>query len=333
MSWSETIGSSGTVKAIGNVAQAAGWCDTGITRSALERIRDAIIECGSIDKLRLPGLAEDRMGVFAGGVAILEASFAALDIRQMRVCETAMREGLLYDMVGRAEHRDPRTASIDALAQRYGVDRAHAARVEATALVLFDSVARDWQLGHDERDWLTWAARIHEIGLAIAHSQHHIHGAYIVENSDLAGFARHEQLVLAIILRCHRRKPDQGIIDIAPERLRRSTARVTALLRLAVLLQRARQPRRCRHSNCGPKTKRCNCACRKSGSMRIRSRAPISNRSATTSNTSTSSCRSRPAKNSQRSRSPACAQQLFDMRDPADPAIIPTYAFCRRPPC
>ena len=229
MSWSETIGSSGTAKAIGNVAQAAGWCDTGITRSALERIRDAIIECGSIDKLRLPGLAEDRMGVFAGGVAILEASFAALDIRQMRVCETAMREGLLYDMVGRAEHRDPRTASIDALAQRYGVDRAHAARVEATALVLFDSVARDWQLGHDERDWLTWATRIHEIGLAIAHSQHHVHGAYIVENSDLAGFARHEQLVLAIILRCHRRKPDQGIIDIAPERLRRSTARVTAL--------------------------------------------------------------------------------------------------------
>jgi exopolyphosphatase/guanosine-5'-triphosphate,3'-diphosphate pyrophosphatase len=87
---------------------------------------------------------------------------------------------------------------------------------------------------------LTWAARIHEIGLAIAHSQHHIHGAYIVENSDLAGFARHEQLMLAVILRCHRRKPDQSIIDILPERLRRSGARVTALLRLAVLLQRAR---------------------------------------------------------------------------------------------
>jgi exopolyphosphatase / guanosine-5'-triphosphate,3'-diphosphate pyrophosphatase len=238
--WSETIGSSGTAKAIGNVAQACGFCDTGISRTALEQIRDAIIACGSIDKLRLPGLAEDRMGVFAGGVAILEAAFNALDIRQMRVCETAMREGLLYDMIGRAEHRDPRTASIDALAQRYGVELAQANRVEATAIALFDSVAKDWQLGFEERDWLTWAARIHEIGLAIAHSQHHIHGAYIIENSDLAGFARHEQLMLAVILRCHRRKPDQSIIDILPERLRRSGARVTALLRLAVLLQRAR---------------------------------------------------------------------------------------------
>jgi exopolyphosphatase/guanosine-5'-triphosphate,3'-diphosphate pyrophosphatase len=239
--WSETIGSSGTVKAIGNVAQACGWCETGISRSAVENIRDVLLATGSIDKLRLPGLTEDRAGVFAGGVAILEAAFNVLDIRQMRVCDTAMREGLLYDMVGRAEHRDPRTASIHALAQRYGVDHAHAARVAATANALFDSIAIDWQLGHDERDWLDWAARIHEIGLAIAHSQHHIHGAYIVENSVLAGFARHEQIVLAIILRCHRRKPDQSIIDIAPERLRRSTARVTALLRLAVLLQRARK--------------------------------------------------------------------------------------------
>ncbi|TLY50337.1 MAG: exopolyphosphatase [Gammaproteobacteria bacterium] len=240
--WAETIGSSGTVKAIGAVAQAAGWCETGITRTALWRIRDAIIACGSLDKLRLPGLADERVGVFPGGVTILEACFTALDIKQMRVCETAMREGLLYDMIGRAEHRDPRTTSIDALAQRYGVDRAHAERVEATALALFEAIAPDWQLGEDARDWLIWAARTHEIGLAIAHSQHHLHGAYIIENSDLAGFARHEQQALAAILRSHRRKPDTAVITALPERLRRPVSRVTALLRLAVLLQRARAP-------------------------------------------------------------------------------------------
>jgi exopolyphosphatase / guanosine-5'-triphosphate,3'-diphosphate pyrophosphatase len=238
--WGEAIGSSGTIKAIGNVLQAAGWCDTGITREAMERMRDAMLDCGSIERLRLPGLAEDRTSVLPGGLAILEAAFAALDITQMRICDTAMREGLLYDMIGRAEHRDPRTASIAALAQRYAVDKAHAARVEATSLALFDQVERDWQLGHAERDWLIWAARIHEIGLAIAHSQHHLHGAYIVENSDLAGFARHEQQVLAAMLRCHRRKPDETILRALPERLRRTTARVTALLRLAVLLQRGR---------------------------------------------------------------------------------------------
>jgi exopolyphosphatase/guanosine-5'-triphosphate,3'-diphosphate pyrophosphatase len=238
--WGEAIGSSGTIKAIGNVAQAAEWCDADITRSALERVRDAMLDCGSIEKLRLPGLAEDRVSVFPGGLAILEAGFTAFDLKQMRICDTAMREGLLYDMIGRAEHRDPRAASIVALAQRYAVDAGQAERVEATALSLFDRVARDWQLGHVERDWLSWAAQTHEIGLAIAHSQHHLHGAYIVENSDLAGFARHEQQVLAAILRSHRRKPDDAVLRSLPERLRRPTARVTALLRLAVLLQRGR---------------------------------------------------------------------------------------------
>ena len=238
--WGDTIGSSGTIKAIGSVLQAAGWSDSGITWPALEKMRDTMLDCGSVERLRLPGLAEERASVLPGGLAILEAAFVALDLKQMRICETAMREGLLYDMIGRAEHRDPRAASIAALAQRYAVDTAHAARVEATALALFDQVARDWQLGNAERDWLTWAARIHEIGLAIAHSQHHVHGAYIIENSDLAGFARHEQQVLAAILRGHRRKPDDNALRGLPERLRRPTARVTALLRLAVLLQRGR---------------------------------------------------------------------------------------------
>ncbi len=238
--WSQTIGSSGTVRAIGNVLQATGWSETGITRPALERLRDALLDCGNVDKIHLPGLTEERAAVIAGGLAVLEACFAVLGLESMRVCDTAMREGLLYDMIGRAAHRDPRATSIAALAQRYAVDRAHAERVEQTALVLFDQVARAWQLGTAERDWLAWAARIHEIGLAIAHSQHHLHGAYIVENSDLAGFARHEQQVLAAILRCHRRKPDEAVLRQLPERLRRPAARVTALLRLAVLLHRGR---------------------------------------------------------------------------------------------
>src|SRR5207244_13149377 len=145
---------------------ATGCSEAGITGGARVRLRDAVLDCGNVDKLRLPGLTEERTPVFAGGVAVLEASFAALDLQQMRVCDTAMREGLLYDMIGRAEHRDPRAASIAALAQRYAVDRVHAARVEATALALFDQVADNWKLGHAERDWLSWAARVHEIGLA-----------------------------------------------------------------------------------------------------------------------------------------------------------------------
>ncbi|HSN00089.1 MAG TPA: exopolyphosphatase [Rudaea sp.] len=240
--WNEAIGSSGTVRAIDAVLRDAGWSDAGITRAALERLRDTVIACGNVDNIALPGLSEDRAGIFAGGVAILEAAFAALGIERLRVAETSMREGLLYDMIGRAEHRDPRRASIDALAQRYAVDHIHAARVEAVALALFDQVAAPWQLGPTERDWLGWAARIHEIGLAIAHSQYHKHGAYIVGHSDLAGFARHEQQVLAVLLRCQRRKPDAAAVRALPERLRQPALRIVALLRLAVLLQRSREP-------------------------------------------------------------------------------------------
>ncbi|MCQ4167167.1 exopolyphosphatase [Tahibacter harae] len=238
--WGETIGSSGTIRAIGNVVQANGWSESGITRASLERLREALLGAGSVDRIRLLGLSEERQSVLAGGVAILEAAFEALALEHMQVCETAMREGLLYDLIGRAEQRDPRTASIESLVRRYDVDRTQAKRVEATAQLLFDQLAEAWQLDGDALDWLRWAARIHEIGIAIAHSQHHLHGAYLVRNSDLAGFTRQEQDFLATILRCHRRKPDQEALAALPERSRRTAARITALLRLAVLLHRAR---------------------------------------------------------------------------------------------
>lgn len=238
--WGETIGSSGTIRAIGNIVQANGWSDAGITHTSLDRLREALLAAGSIDKLRLLGLSEERQSVIVGGIAILEAAFAALGLERMQVCETAMREGLLYDLIGRAEQRDPRTASIEGLVRRYDADRVHAQRVEATSRLLFDQIAEPWQLDGDALDWLRWAARIHEIGLAIAHSQHHVHGAYLVRNSDLAGFTRQEQDFLATILRCHRRKPDQEALAALPERSRRTAVRVTALLRVAVLLHRAR---------------------------------------------------------------------------------------------
>ncbi|MDR2011931.1 MAG: Ppx/GppA family phosphatase [Rhodanobacter sp.] len=238
--WSEAVGSSGTAKAIGNIVQASGWSDQGISAASLVRLRDAILTAGSIDNLRLAGLAEDRIPILAGGVAILEATFTTFALERMTVCETAMREGLLYDMLGRGMHGDPRAGSIAALAARYGVDHTQAARVRHAAMKLFDQVADAWRLGGFEREVLGWSADIHEIGLAIAHSLHHIHGAYIIAHSDLAGFSRQGQQALAAIIRSHRRKPDRDSINALPDRLRRPMRRLTALLRLAALFERAR---------------------------------------------------------------------------------------------
>jgi exopolyphosphatase/guanosine-5'-triphosphate,3'-diphosphate pyrophosphatase len=238
--WGEAIGSSGTAKAIGSIVQANGWSDQGISAASLVKVRETLLRIGSIDQINIPGLANDRAGVIAGGVAILEAVFNTFGLERMSVCETAMREGLLYDMLGRALHKDPRSTSISALAERYGVDQAQAGRVGDTATVLLEQVATEWQLDANAHDLLNWCAHVHEIGLAIAHSQHHVHGAYIMANSDLAGFSRQEQQLLATIVRSHRRRPDSEALRNLPARMQPSVQRLTALLRLAVLLHRAR---------------------------------------------------------------------------------------------
>jgi exopolyphosphatase/guanosine-5'-triphosphate,3'-diphosphate pyrophosphatase len=239
--WQETIGSSGTVRAIGQILAGMKLVRGAITETGLEKARDALLEFDSIDAISLPGLSEDRQPVIAGGLLILEACFKELGLKRMQVCETAMREGVLYDMLGRAQHRDPRDASIAALAQRYGIDVEHAARIEATALALFDQVAEAWGLDGDEERMLGWAARVHEIGLAIAHSQHHVHGAYLIEHSDIAGFSRQEQQLLAALVRCQRRSISTSAIAALPERQTQAALRCLALLRLAVLLHRSHE--------------------------------------------------------------------------------------------
>jgi exopolyphosphatase/guanosine-5'-triphosphate,3'-diphosphate pyrophosphatase len=144
-------------------------------------------------------------------------------------------------MLGRGGVDDPRDASIDALMHRYGSDRDQAQRVEHTALRLFDQVAAKWSLGEDERRMLVWAARVHELGLAIAHSQYHVHGAYILEHSDIAGFSRQEQLFLAALVRNHRRNVSNKSLEALPDRLLAQARRCAAVLRLAVLLHRSHE--------------------------------------------------------------------------------------------
>ena len=179
--------------------------------------------------------------MIAGGVLVLATAFEALDIRKLHVSEAAMREGVLHDMVGRGGKADPREESVAALMTRYAIDTAQAERVEATALALFDEVETDWGLEPPDRQMLAWAARLHELGLAIAHSQYHVHGAYILENSDIAGFSKTEQQFLATLVRNQRRALKLTSFEGLPDRLAPAAQRCAMLLRLAVLLHRAHE--------------------------------------------------------------------------------------------
>jgi exopolyphosphatase/guanosine-5'-triphosphate,3'-diphosphate pyrophosphatase len=239
LGWKEAYGASGTVKAIGEIAAAMKLSRGHITDTAVEGIRERLLSFDSIAALRMPGLSEDRRELIAGGLLVLEAAFNELGLKRMQVSQTAMREGILYDLIGRASDHDPRDGSIAALMRRYDADPLQAARVEHTALLLFDQVASNWDQGDDERRMLAFAARIHEIGLAVAHSQHHVHGAYLIEHSDIAGFSRQEQKMLSVLVRCQRRGVSRNAIDSLPDRLSLPTLHLTVLLRLAVLLHRS----------------------------------------------------------------------------------------------
>ncbi|WP_338018651.1 Ppx/GppA phosphatase family protein [Halorhodospira halochloris] len=245
--WQSAVGASGTVRAVAHFCTHMYATPPGvITADALLRLRKALVEDGSCKKLAAQvGLSADRQIVFPPGVAALSAVFEALDIDRMEVSDGAMREGLLYDLGGRAGlvagAEDARDASVAALRRRYSVDAEQADRVSRTAMRLHSQVASTWGVADQFCcDILDWAAQLHEVGLDISHAQYHKHGAYILNNADMAGFSRQEQQLLAFLVRVHRRKLARSQISALPQRWTQIGTRLALLLRQAVLLHRSR---------------------------------------------------------------------------------------------
>jgi exopolyphosphatase/guanosine-5'-triphosphate,3'-diphosphate pyrophosphatase len=239
--WDTCAGSSGTVRAIGEVIRALEPATTTITAAGLARAMDYCVDAGHIRELTLEPITEDRRPVFPGGLSILAEVFSVLDIKEMKIAEGAMREGLLYDMLGRYRREDARERTVRAMQQRYHVDVAQAERVEATVRDFLEQTRETWRLEEPLAHLaLKWAARLHEIGLDVSHSGYHRHGAYLLENADMPGFPREEQRILARLVGAHRRKLAlDGVEELVPP-WDRSVVYLILLLRLAVLLHRGR---------------------------------------------------------------------------------------------
>ncbi|MCC7464029.1 MAG: Ppx/GppA family phosphatase [Gammaproteobacteria bacterium] len=240
--WERAVGSSGTVRAVADsVRELRPQGGAVITPDGLALLLEALERAGQVRNLRLAAVSEERRTVFPGGVVILAEVFGALGIRQMRFVEGALRDGLLHDMIGRYGAGDARDRTVASMQRRYQVDTGQAGRVEATLLGFLAQVRAAWELDDPLAELtLQWAARLHEIGLDVAHSGYHRHGAYLLENADLPGFAREEQLLLARLVGAHRRRLVlDGLDDLIPpwDQLAR---RLIVLLRLAVLLHRGR---------------------------------------------------------------------------------------------
>lgn len=241
--WTDCLGSSGTVIALGSMLSARGWGEDGITLAGLEALRGELVSRGRIAGWEPEGVRSDRWLVLPGGLAVLIACFKALRIEAMQPAPGALREGVLYDLIGRMGHRDARHRSIRRLVNLYHVDLEQAARVEAAAHQLLAGVQEGWALPADQsRRFLSWAATLHEIGLAVSYSDYHLHGAYLLANSELPGFSRDEQTLLAALVSNHRRRLRLELLAALPGGWGELGLRLSLILRLAVLLYRSRHP-------------------------------------------------------------------------------------------
>jgi exopolyphosphatase / guanosine-5'-triphosphate,3'-diphosphate pyrophosphatase len=241
--WDQAIGSSGTLRSIDKVLQAKGWSNNGITMNGLENLVSHIKQCEHVNELNLPDLDAERLPVFPGGVAVAYATFKNLDIEQMSVSDGALREGLIQDLLGRIYDHDIRSATVKTSADRYHTDKQHTTRIKHTITTMLNQLSCDSCLfnNQDVAQFLGWAGELHEIGHDIAHNQYHKHSAYIIEHGDLAGFTTQDQILLATIIRFHRRKFSRASFQDLPAPWNNLAPFMTIILRLAVVLRRNRQ--------------------------------------------------------------------------------------------
>jgi exopolyphosphatase/guanosine-5'-triphosphate,3'-diphosphate pyrophosphatase len=238
--WDIAYGSSGTVGAVGDILAAAGHEQAKITRAGLDWLVEQLLNARSAERLRLDGLKEDRRAVIGGGASILRALFVLLEVREMHVAAGALRHGVLYDLLDREDGAtDIRSATVERLATKFGADAAQSRRVAQVGgelLRQLRAAGRQPEACAPERE-LTWAARLHEIGCHISHSDYHKHGCYILDNADAAGFAQPELHRLGLLVLGHRgklRKLEADFGDV-------TFVQQLACLRLAVILCHARR--------------------------------------------------------------------------------------------
>ena len=234
--WDVAYGSSGTVGAVGEILASAGQPAGRITRADLDWLQERLLRAQSADRVRMNGLKEDRRPVIGGGISVLRAVFDLLEIDALQVAQGALRQGALYSLVEREQpETDLRSATVQALMQRFAVDASQAERVRAVACTLFAQI--DPKGDRPAQRELQWASQLHEVGCRIAHRDHHRHGAYILEHSEAAGFALPEMQRLALLVLGHRGKLKkiEAALDGA------ATALPLLCMRLAVALCHARR--------------------------------------------------------------------------------------------
>ena len=235
--WQDAVGSSGTLRAIETLIMTAGHREEGIDRAALGELKKQLLAFAHVDEINLEGLSESRKGVVTAGLAITMGIFDGLQIPLMRTSTGALREGVIYDLIGRFSHEDVRTRTISAMQQRYSVDQTIADLVTHRVTLLAEATHETWRLEPSDIALLEWSGALHEIGVAVSQKNYSQHSAYLVLNTDLPGFAEQDQATMAALIAGLKGKVRSEVLDPISKRKRQTVARMMVLLRLAVILK------------------------------------------------------------------------------------------------
>lgn len=240
--WDTVVGSSGTIKACRQILTNMGLSDEqqNVTAYGLEKLKERLLKFNHISEIDFEGLRDDRRAVLPAGLAILYAIFDVLKLEKLTYSDGALREGVMYDLLGRFRHEDIRDRSVQAMMGRYSADQKQAERVVNAAQHLFSHVDYALGLSEDDGDLLRRAAYLHEIGLAISHGGYHRHGAYLLQHSDIPGFSQIDQNHLSHLVAHHRRKLRQDVLHDVQKVGGKKLVYLCLLLRLAVLLNHSR---------------------------------------------------------------------------------------------
>lgn len=241
LGWKQVIGTSGSIRSIANVIREEQFEEElKITDAAMQQIKTRLIDAKTIEHLHLKGLSQERHPVFIGGFVVLNAIIKSLNINEIDISDGALREGLLYDLIGRINHEDIRELTIKRMIERYSIQTDHIEQIARTAKTIYKKVSTDWGIAKSKfENILRWASLLHEIGLTIAHAGYHKHGAYITKNADMPGFSFQDQQFLAALIYNHRQKYNVQQFETLPVKNIEPAKKIAIILRLAIILHRS----------------------------------------------------------------------------------------------
>jgi exopolyphosphatase/guanosine-5'-triphosphate,3'-diphosphate pyrophosphatase len=251
------IGTSGTILSLGSLAltETPGQAteelrNQRVSAKALRRIRKRLVAADIQERLQVPGLDPRRADLSVAGSVLLDTILRRLGAADLTLCDLALREGLVLDYIRRNSARikkierypDVRRRSAIELAERCGYWADHAQQVARLALSIFDQTRSVHGLAEREREWLEYAALLHDVGVHISYDRHHRHSYYLIKNGDLRGFEPQEIEAIALVARYHRqgtpKKSHEGYGDLGG-RLRATVRMLSAIVRLAEGLDRS----------------------------------------------------------------------------------------------